>query len=779
MRARRSCVFLVGLLPAALVGCGRAHPISSTSSSTPPPAAAQITITGTSVEGGHVVARYTLTQDGQGLSGAAAAAMGPTWTLAALGADPVSGVPAWESLLLTGSQTLASLPVEGPGTPPAQILAGVKQPGSETTGTVQDLGGGAFSYTYAAALPQGFDATRTVRVGVWLSGTAGTPSTSSTFDFVPGGGAVQGHELVVDADCNRCHGVVQAHGGFRTGTRLCVTCHTWQNADPDTVDPAAPAGATAATNPNPLDLGRLVHRIHRGKALPTLYDASTGDPVPGQKYSVVGFRSAETVYGQVVNRTDNQQPAVAVAQGVGFPQELRNCTACHGGAAQGDQHLSSISRRTCGGCHPDVWFQASALPTGDLVHTPHPAGPQADDTRCAACHLPSASSPTVPADITQIHVAPHLSPRWNGLTARIVGVSNLKPGQPPTVLFTLSDRDGTPSPLGSPTPATDAQSPVPRALGSVTILLSGPTTPDYQTGNAPLSASVPLTTAADAGGQFSYTFTKPIPANATGTWAVGLEARRGSATDPGAWPFTGESLNEWADNPVEYVDVATGTFPGGAATVRRQVIDRARCEACHDDLTVHGDLRHNPEYCLLCHSPDATDWSQRPKAASGNVDLSKTFDAIEERSIHFKVLIHRIHTGDRTGSAELDLARPHVVYGFRGSVNFLDDVRFPGDLARCSLCHAGTTYRIESVPPGAQPTVANETATLVHKASVTPVAGEASMLPVTAACMGCHDTGAAQAHAATNTIGGKEQCAVCHGRDGFMSVDQVHGLTGG
>ena len=47
---------------------------------------------------------------------------------------------------------------------------------------------------------------------------------------------------------------------------------------------------------------------------------------------------------------------------------------------------------------------------------------------------------------------------------------------------------------------------------------------------------------------------------------------------------------------------------------------------------------------------------------------------------------------------------------------------------------------------------------------------------MTAACMGCHDTGAAQAHAETNTINGVENCMVCHGHIGFMSVDEVHGL---
>ncbi len=777
MRTQRSWLALLGLLSFALASaCGRARSIASSTSSTPPTPQTQIVITGASVQGGHVVARYTLTQNGQGLAGQAAAATAPTWTLAALGTDPVSNLTAWQSLLLTGGQTISSLPIDGPGTPPADVLSNVKQPGSETGGTLQDLGGGEFTYTYAAALPQGFDASQTVRVGVWLAGTPGTPSTTSTFDFVPNGGAVQRHELVLDQNCNQCHGVLQAHGGFRTGTRICATCHTYQNADPDTVDPAAPAGATAASNPNPLDLGRFIHRIHRGQLLPTLYDASTGDPVVGQKYSIIGFRSAETVYGQIVNRTDNQQPATAVPEGVAFPQDLRNCAVCHGGAADEGQHLTAISRRTCGGCHPDVWFQSAALSTDDHVHTMHPGGPQTDDTHCASCHLPPGVAAGGP-DITQIHVAPYRSPPWNGLTAKIVSVSNLKPGQMPTVVFTLTDRDGTLSPLNAPTPASDAQSPVPRAISSLSITVSGPTAPDYQTANVPLTASVPLTTTAGADGQFTYTFTKPVPTGATGTWAVGLEARRSAATDSGAWPFTGETLDEWTDNPVEYVDVATGTFPGGNATVRRAVVARAQCNVCHDNLSAHGDLRHNVEYCVMCHSPDGTDWAQRPKAASGNVDLSKTFDDIEERSIHFKVLIHRIHTGNRTGAAELDLANPFVIYGFRGSVNFLGDVEFPGDLARCTLCHAGPTYRIESVPAGALPTVANETATIVHKASAAHTASETGTLPITAACMGCHDTGAAQAHAATNTISGKEQCGVCHGKNGFMSVDQVHGLA--
>lgn len=558
---RASGIWAVVLLPAALFGCDESRNVSAPSSSAAPPAYEVLVTSASADEAGTVTVGYTLTRDGRALDGEAAGALRPTWALAGLARDPVSGIPTWQSFLLTGGQTVTALPIEGPGTPEDQILRNVKQPGSETSGTVAALGEGRFTYTFQAKLPEGLAPATTIRVGVWLAGTPGTARTTSTFDFTRSGAAVEARDLVVDASCNACHGLVQAHGGFRTGTKVCMTCHTIQNADPDTIDPAAVAGATPADNPNPMDMGRLTHRIHSGKELPTLHDAESGALVVGQKYSVIGFRSSEAIYGRVVERTDNEQPPLAVAEGVAFPQDLRSCRACHGGAPQGEARFTDISRRTCAGCHTDVWYQEAAIPEADRVHRLHSGGPQADDARCAECHLATAERPTVAADVASIHVAPNESPRWNGLTAAIVGVENLRPGQTPTVVFTLSDRDGTPTPLNAPTPANDAQSPIPRALGRVAITLAGPTVPEFQNGNVPVTGIVPLTTAADAEGRFRYTFTAPLPETATGTWAVALEARRGRATDAAAWPFTGESLNEWALNPVVYVDTGTGTLP--------------------------------------------------------------------------------------------------------------------------------------------------------------------------------------------------------------------------
>jgi OmcA/MtrC family decaheme c-type cytochrome len=775
----------------------------------------QISIAQASVNGSdQVVVSYTLTQDGQGLTGAAASSLKPTWTLAGLSTDPVSNLPAWQSHLLTGSGTLLALPIDGPGTPPAWVLANVKQPGSETGGTVLDLGGGSFRYTFQNALPAGFDPGQTLRVGVWLAGVAGSRLTTSTFDFVPSGGAPQQRELVLDANCDKCHGTVQAHGGYRTGVPICLTCHTYQNADPDTVDPAALAGATAATNPNPLDLGRLVHRIHRGKNLPTLYAANAAvanpaatpprpnvalpfnptrnAPLVGRKYSIVGYRSEELVYGQVVNRTDNNQAAKVVATGVRYPQDLRNCDGCHGGAAQASEHVSGISRRTCAGCHPDVVWTADAP---DPVHFPHPGGVQVDDTLCVGCHVPTPAKPAVDAPHADIHVPLSKSPHHNGLVAEIAAVGQLQPGLHPRVIFTLSDRDGTLNSLASPTPSTSATSPVPRALARVAITVSGPTAPDYLTGNlasttaAPITEVVPLTIVPNASGQFTYTFTSAIPASATGTWAVAIEARRAfaasgtgfydPATDRFPWPYTGETIYETADNPIAYVDTSVGSSWGGSPIPRREVVSRDLCDNCHLELAAHGELRHKIEYCVMCHTPDATDWGRRPKATSGNTDLSATYDGIEERSVRFKVLIGRIHTGGRTGAAELGLAPPFAVYGYPGgssAVYFFDDVRFPNDLENCALCHVGASYTLESIPAGSQPTVANETPTIQHQATPAHGATETRTPPFQAACRSCHDTGAAQLHAQGHTTSAGEQCTRCHGVKGSMSVKTAHGL---
>ena len=801
-----------------LAGCARPQ-VGAVST-----APARIELTSARVDGNQrVVVRFTVSKGGQPVPLAVARTLLPAFTLAGLAKEPVSGLAAWKSYLLVGDEQLAALPVAGPGTPPELVLKDTRQPWFEDGGALEDQGGGSLAYTFATALPPGHDPAETLRIGVWLRGVVpGTADTSATFDFTANGGPVQSRELVLDANCNRCHGNRQGHNHSRTGWKLCVTCHTFQHADADTLDPAAMAGATPATNPNPLEFGRLIHRVHRGRQLPTLYLSSstapatlppgsgpvalpfavsrasltgTNQPVLGQKFSVVDQQNeaGEMIFGQVISRTDNNQPARNQPTGlVFFPQDYRNCDACHAGAAQEGEVVTAIARRTCQGCHPDVYYGADpfdatnpATKFTDPVHLAHPGGPQADDTQCVTCHVaPGALVPHAEA-----HQAPFKSPHYDALSVKIVGVSAMVPGSAPTITFSAADLNGplTPS-LTAPVPASDAgrsgrASPVPRALPTVSLTLVGPTT-EYSVRSPYVTESTTATAPAVADplvpGQYSYTFTKLLPANASGSWAVLVAARRSIATTvydgsgKFTWPYTGETISETTDNDVRYVDLSSGAWPGGNATPRRLVVDIAKCNVCHLRLQMHGS-RNQVQVCVTCHTPDFTDWSRRPKGPDGNVNLAATYDGIEERSVHLKVMQHRIHTGYRTGSASLGLAKPFAIY-LNGPF-FFDDVTMPNMIRNCALCHVGNAFEIENIDATRAYTIANESPNLQHHATADHVPNETSTAPITAACMGCHDTQAALTHSKqSTTLDNVEQCLPCHGRTGISPVAEVHGV---
>ncbi len=776
---------------------------------------------------GHVVATFAVTQDDLPLSLEDVKALAPRFTLATLTQHPLDGLPEWKSQLLTGSQVATNLPTGGPGSDP-EILTSARQPGSETPASFVDLGNGRYRYVFANAL-SGLDPDETVRVGVWLQGAASPSlSTSSTFDFRPSGGPIEARDTVLDENCSRCHGTLVLHGS-RTRVRLCLTCHTWQNSDPDTIDPAS-MSTTATTDPNPLELGRLVHRIHRGKRLPTLYQSSsTAVPAPalnagndlplpfspqnsttaivGRKFSVVGYQSREVVFGRVLQRIDNAQPARTVAEGVTFPRDLRECAVCHEGALQAFMVSSAISRRICSGCHPDVWF--GTAPITDQAHLAHPGQPQGDDSQCRGCHVDAAgtSAPKLYAPIVEAHVRPALAPRYDMPVIEIVRVENLSPGKQPKVTFRLSDRVGAIAPQpGAPNPAWEPDGPtssyVPRKLNSLTIRIAGPTTPDYAyLSNVQIQSGTPTNTSnpdplalstTSGADDYVYTFSSTIPSSATGTFVLGMEARRykvvphyDKTNDVFLWPYTGETVYESPENPIVYVNTASGTWTREAgspgAVPRRTVVDQQKCLRCHGRIELHGSQRHEVAWCVTCHTPDKTDWGSRPKV-SGKVNLSATWDGIEERSTHFKVMIHRIHTGGREGAASLEGIEPHVVYGYGANPHFFDEAIFPNDLRNCTLCHDGKSYLVDAIPAGAFPTVANEQPTIRHTAgTAVHVSGEPSVPPIQAACTGCHATGATFAHVAAKTVGGVETCANCHAK-GAVSVEVAHGLappTGG
>jgi OmcA/MtrC family decaheme c-type cytochrome len=654
------------------------------------------------------------------------------WTLAALTVDATSGATVYINLI----------------TRPAQGAFGMTaQPAAETANAYQPLGAGA-RYTFAVRIPDGADLGGSFRVGAWAQeivdgGTARVAN--ATADFVPNGKSAPLSLATVDtAACNQCHNPLSAHGGARREVALCVTCHTTQLFDPDTEDPGQPGQM------NPLEFQMLIHRIHEGRDLPTVVAAAQAGVV-GAKFHVIGFRGSDRVYGQSVANGSADGGTLARASGVWFPRDQRECAVCHQQAPAAAKWQTVLSRAVCGSCHDATWFAATTPPP--LFHA-HPGGAMADDQACATCHAPSGAE--FDLSVSGAHTVPGRSTQLRGLHAKIVSVTGSAGGNP-AVTFQITNADGTPvAPLS--------------ALDTLAATVSGPTSA-YRFQNM-IRQDVRATAQPNADGTWTFQFPSRaasdawlpsgpvIPSDARGTFAVGLEARR--AVTLAAEVTYEEGL---AENPVAYFSV-----DGSALAPYASPVDLARCDRCHGEQRNHGGLRRSPEYCVLCHTADATDWARRPKGPDRNVNLAATVDGIEEQSIRLPVLIHRLHTGN-----ESDSTGPFVVYGFGGSFDFFNEIHFPGNRADCATCHQPGQYLVETIPATALPTVANETATIMHQGTAVHAPGEPALPPVQSACLACHDSPAAQAHAALQTTSaGVEACVVCHGEGREASVRTVH-----
>jgi OmcA/MtrC family decaheme c-type cytochrome len=174
-------------------------------------------------------------------------------------------------------------------------------------------------------------------------------------------------------------------------------------------------------------------------------------------------------------------------------------------------------------------------------------------------------------------------------------------------------------------------------------------------------------------------------------------------------------------------------------------------------LSVHGGLRNNTEYCVLCHNPSNTDIARRPMAT---VAADK---ALPPQGINFNLLVHRIHDGINMQADK----RSYVVVGFGGSHNDFSNVLFPAlspagaptDLRNCSMCHVNSSE--QNLPTGLNP-------------AIDPQGPISPIQPVASACTGCHLKITTASHALANTTMLGESCDVCHGVGAAYSVAQYH-----
>jgi len=230
--------------------------------------------------------------------------------------------------------------------------------------------------------------------------------------------------------------------------------------------------------------------------------------------------------------------------------------------------------------------------------------------------------------------------------------------------------------------------------------------------------------------------------------------------------------------------IGYGNVAGGAPVARRTVVDIAKCDVCHNLLSLHGTNRNNNvQVCVACHNPASTDVGRRQTLAAATPGE----DGLWEQSIDLKHMIHAIHDGSARGAA----GSRFVIYGFTGPIDFTYVV-YPGQLNRCDACHEGTSYY--PVEDSAVQATTFFTGLSTEVPNPTTVGNPISTSANMSVCTGCHVDALTQTHMEQNggsTMVAKdaegrtipssnpssiESCAVCHGPRGVADVQVVHNV---
>jgi len=685
------------------------------------------------------------------------------------------------------------------------VLGTQERSGTAAWGTLVDHKDGTFTYTFKTditnpaanpcpapctdaegnALDISYQPGLTTRIGIQQNNTA-LPKVNATYDFVPSGGAVTSREIVKTATCNECHNKLGAHGGgMRIETKLCVTCHN-------------PGSWFTVPSVNTLDFKVLVHKIHQGEELPSV-KAGTPYMIGTHDFSTVVF------------------PYSAVALG-----DTRACAKCHDGAvtAQGDNWKTQPSKAACSSCHDNVYFGSVPDPAKPYETVSHivasgstaPADPT--DDMCITCHGVGQI-----ADVVVKHDLPNLlkaeGDKYQFNIVAICGVavgSNpiCAPGVTPTVKFSVTN----PIAATSYDIKTDPAFACVAGTGlpaSVSVLVGWNNTDENNTGSGsnpgqPHNVSVldnysggvcsnNANVVNNGDGSFTVTLTgKTIPA--TGVSGSGRAALYGRISNDVDGNGTADRVRVQA----AYKDFGiTDTTP----VVRRKVVDIAKCDKCHDQVSLHGDSRTNePGLCVVCHNPSATDVTRRPKGVgTGGLfpDATATLDGKTEEAIDFKRLIHGVHAAAKTdyvGAPAYGFRNKGlVIWGYGNSQNDFSHIRFPGILNDCTTCHLTGTYELKGnweVPTtsgvlgSSISTVPDPTGT--YSTELADQADDLNITPTAAVCSSCHDGVVAKSHmelngalfaatqAVINTGATLEACAICHGPGRIADVKLVHGV---
>ena len=193
-----------------------------------------------------------------------------------------------------------------------------------------------------------------------------------------------------------------------------------------------------------------------------------------------------------------------------------------------------------------------------------------------------------------------------------------------------------------------------------------------------------------------------------------------------------------ANNAAYTFQPSTGATTG---IFSREIVETATCDNCHTLLNAHGGARVEVQYCVMCHNPGTTD------PYSGN-------------TLDFKVMVHKIHTGNTLPSIQTASGpntTPTLGHGLLD--RRLHEVAEQFQYRALSAGHA----QLHDLPRS-------------ESSRLRPRRPTTTTVPTVEACGACHDnvnfaTGAN--HSSANIVANDSQCTTCHGPTSTIDNGQL------
>lgn len=663
-------------------------------------------------------------------------------------------------------------------------------PSTYSGGSLEDLGGGNYRFTFDQALEDiagvAFEPTLTHRVGMEIRGAVvsgqSVPNANTfdtAFDIQPSSGQTEGiaqRKITTQEDCAACHGTEEFafHGGPRKDVDQCVSCHQ--------------PGLESVTGDS-IDMTVMIHKIHAGENL-------------SQPYELCGFPCRNL--GAPPTSFNN----------VKYPQSEKNCVTCHDPHNVETPQAEFVDNRAtaevCASCHDNLAFDETGLTNANRNHI----GLAQPDETCVACHSDSG--------LLQGNLAYHAIDSQEAAKRfqyNILDISYTAEGDSPVVTFSITDPTNDDEPYDLLThPAFTG------SATSINMIFAWPNT-DFTNVANPEGTEI---TGRPVGQPRSITIvdsSDSLPEgvfdNGDGTYSLDTFALPSPVVIPATSPSLGSGTVAIDGRPAgdfnfdgNYSDRVPATNASMAFAItdpephpRRQVVDLAKCQDCHsenDGLSFHGNNRTDDLVtCSTCHNPNSTDLFRRPADPDGVVNTENTAaaDFLEDRTVDFAYMIHAIHAPDKRED-------PYVAYGFGTTPHDFSQVTYPRSSRECLACHVEGSYNLpleETVLGKTLSSNATRTETgfapSAAAASDPTIDNKAS--PEAAVCAACHDSEVAINHMAVRSdspisfgnaflmnpdpvndpdtqavidAAPRENCAFCHGADGFVPVADAHGF---